>query len=276
MHDNSNSIQHNRSAWQKLVEHRHRLTRAAREEDFGNPLASIDGPGWLGGDIQGKRVLCLASGGGRQGPLYAAAGAVVTVVDFCEALLDQDREVANARGLYLKTLQTCMTDLSALGNESFDVVIHPVSTCYVPNIQQVFREVARVMRHDGIYISQHKQPASLQAAIEPAVGAKGWTLEHQYYRREPLPMVLKDNLVREPGAEEYIHSWESIVGGMCRAGFVIEDLIEPLHADNSAASPDSFAFRSGFVPPYVRIKARRKPTGESIDADNKTIWQPDL
>jgi len=267
------SIQRNRSAWQNLVQHGHRLTRAARDEDFQHPVASVDAPGWLDGNVEGKRVLCLAAGGGRQGPLYAAAGALVTVVDFCGELLDQDRQVAVDRGLYLETVQTCMTDLSVLGDAAFEIVIHPVSTCYVPEIQRVFAEVARVTCAGGLYISQHKQPASLQAALEPN-GRNGWNLEHRYYRREPLPMVLKDNLVREPGTDEYIHSWESIIGGICRAGFLIEDLIEPLHADNSAASSDSFAFRSGFVPPYVRIKARRKPSGPLEGSENKTIWQP--
>ena len=35
---------------------------------------------WFG-DLAGAPVLCLASGGGQQGPLLAAAGARVTVFD---------------------------------------------------------------------------------------------------------------------------------------------------------------------------------------------------
>jgi hypothetical protein len=42
---------------------------------------------------------------------------------------------------------------------------------------------------------------------------------------------------------------------MCRAGFVIEDLLEPNHLRDS--EPGSFGHRSQFLPPYVRIKARR-------------------
>jgi hypothetical protein len=36
---------------------------------------------WLPTDLTGKDVLCLASGGGPQGPILAAAGARVTVFD---------------------------------------------------------------------------------------------------------------------------------------------------------------------------------------------------
>jgi hypothetical protein len=54
------------------------------------------------------------------------------------------------------------------------------------------------------------------------------------------------------GTIEYLHRWEQIVGGMCRAGFVIEDLVEPMHADDTA-EPGAFGHRSRYVPPYVLI-----------------------
>ncbi|MFO0262013.1 MAG: class I SAM-dependent methyltransferase, partial [Planctomycetota bacterium] len=102
----------NRTAWQRLAEAGHRFARPARDEDFINPLASVDGPGWLGGNIRGWKVLCLAAGGGRQGPIYAAAGAEVTVVDFSSAMLELDREVAQEKGFNIRTVETSMEDLS--------------------------------------------------------------------------------------------------------------------------------------------------------------------
>src|SRR5690606_16085719 len=105
----------------------------------------------------------------------------------------------------------------------------------------------------GLYISQHKQPTSLQADVQPS--GEGYTLIHRYDRRTPLPPV-EGSLHREPGTHEYIHRWEDLVGGICRAGFVIEDLVEPRHAPPDAL-PGSCAHRSAYVAPYVRIKARR-------------------
>lgn len=35
---------------------------------------------WIG-DVSGKNLLCLASGGGQQGPIFSALGANVTVFD---------------------------------------------------------------------------------------------------------------------------------------------------------------------------------------------------
>lgn len=247
------SHSHNEKAWDERVRRRDGFTKPARDEEFANPLAVVDGCGWLGGDIRGQRVLCLAAGGGRQSALYAAAGGIVTVVDISPAMLDLDRQVAVERGLELRTVHTSMDDLRMFGAGEFDLVIHPVSTCYVPEIGPVYREVARVLRSGGLYVSQHKQPTSLQADIVPA--PRGYELVEPYYRSGPLPEVVGSRH-REAGTLEYLHRWEELIGLMCRAGFVIEDLIEPMHAKPDAA-PGQFAHRSRFVAPYVRIKARR-------------------
>lgn len=244
---------HNQHAWDQRVRNRQRFTQPAPEEDFAAPLKTVDPMGWLGGNLAGKRVLCLAAGGGRHGPLYAAAGGEVTVVDVSAAQLALDREVASQKRLTLRTIQASMDNLGMLETASFDVVIQPVSTCYVPDLAPVYREVARVTRPGGLYISQHKTPASLQADTTPS--SRGYELIEPYYRRGPLPPVV-GSLHREEGTLEYLHRWEELLGLMCRAGFVIEDLVEPLHAKADAV-PGSFAHRSRWVAPYVRVKARR-------------------
>lgn len=249
-------LQRNRAAWQKIAAAGHRFARAARDQDFADPLSSVDGPGWLGGDIRGWRVLCLAAGGGRQGPIYAAAGGEVTVVDFSPAMLELDRQVAAERGLKIRTVETSMDDLSSFRTGEFDLVIHPVSTCYLANLATVYREISRVTQVGGLYVSQHKQPTSLQASLEPDTALGHYRLLHSCYNSDPLPPVAQTNLVREPGTYEFPHRWENLLGEMCRAGFVIEDLTEPCHARSDAA-PGSFGHRSQFLPPYVRIKARR-------------------
>lgn len=261
--------QHNRRAWDKMVRQRQRFTRPAPDEDFANPLAVVDGVGWLGGDIRGQRLLCLAAGGGKHSALYAAAGAEVTVIDISPAMLELDRQVAAERKLCVRTIEASMDDMPALATGEFDIVIHPVSTCYVPAIGPVYQEVARVTRAGGLYISQHKTPASLQADVAPT--PRGYELVEPYYRDGPLPSVVGSSH-REEGTLEYLHRWEELLGLMCRAGFVIEDLLEPQHA-KEGAEPGSFGHRGRFVAPYVRIKARR--TGMAAgNVVTKTIWQP--
>lgn len=260
--------EHNRQVWDARVRSGARFTRPARDEDFRDPLAAVDAAGWLGNSIAGKDVLCLASGGGRQSALYAAAGARVTVVDISSEMLAIDRQVAAERGLEIRAVEASMDDLSAFAPAAFDIVIQPVSTCYVPSVLKVYEQVARVLRQGGLYISQHKQPVSLQTAVEP--DARGYSIVEPYYRRGPLPAV-NGSSHREGGTLEFLHRWEELLGGLCRVGFVIEDLNEPLHA-NEQAELGSLAHRSRYVAPYVRIKARR--IGQSAADNSPKVWLP--
>ena len=190
------------------------------------------------------------------------------MVDISGEMLALDRQVARERRLDVQTVQASMDNLSMLPVGHFEIVIQPVSTCYVPDVGRVYAEVARVMAAGGLYISQHKQPASLQAATEPAT--RGYELTEPYYRSGPLPDV-SGSRHRESGTLEFLHRWEQLLGGLCRAGFVIEDLIEPAHADQ-VAEPGSFAHRSRYVAPYVRIKARR--TGAAAGNSTARLWTP--
>ena len=118
----------------------------------------------------------------------------------------------------------------------------------------VFAEVARVTKPGGLYVSQHKAPASLQATIE--LGASGrYELTYPQVHDGPLPPATPSRL-REPGTHEFVHSLTALLGGICRVGFSIEDVGEPDHTA-AAAPPGSFAHRAAFLPPYLRILARR-------------------
>ena len=244
----------NRRAWDQRARQQLAHAQPATEEDFRNPWPIVDDCGWLEGRVAGRRVLCLAAGGGKHGVLFASVGAHVTVVDLSAGMLDLDRQAAARRGLKLNTVEASMDDLSALPGAAFDVVIQPVSTCYVPDLAVVYREVARVTAADGLYIAQHKQPAALQADAAP--GAHGYVMREPYYRTGPLPALLGEHGHRESGMVEFLHRWDELIGVLCRSGFVVEDLVEPRHG-RAHAETGSFAHRSFYLPPFVTIKARR-------------------
>lgn len=262
---------HNRQAWNRLVDRKSCFATAAEDSSFVDPLGTVDGLGWLGGSIAGQRVLCLAAGGGRHGPLYAAAGGEVTVMDISDGMLELDRQVAAQRRISLRVVQGTMSDLTMFRPSEFDLVIQPVSTCYVRDIGQVYRQIARVLRPAGLYISQHKSPVSLQASLtwnptaagDHAGACGGYVLQHDYYNTNPIAPVQQRTHLREPGTQEFAHRWEQVIGSLCRAGFVIEDLVEPYHAD-MASEPSSLAHRSAYIAPYVRIKARRVGEAKSM------------
>ncbi len=265
--------QNNRQAWNHLADSGSQFAKVASDAECREPLKVLDGRGWLPSSVAGLNVLCLASAGGWQAILYAVAGANVTVLDISDSMLRLDEREAGRRGLKLSLFQGSMDDLSMFGDQTFDIVHQPVSTCYVPDLKPVYREVARVLRDNGIYISQHKQPISLQ--ISHRNERQQFVIGVEYYHEGPLPRQ-QDTSYRESGSAEYLHRMEDIVGGLCRSGFVIEDLREPKRADYTV-DVTHFGYRGRFVPPYVRMKARRLPridTEKASDSTASSIWIP--
>lgn len=260
----------NRKAWDERVARRERHTAVVTEQAMKNPLKVADPDGWLG-DVRGRRVLCLASGGGMQSALLAAAGAIVTVVDLSSAMLRLDAEIAARFRLRIRTVEASMDDLSVLGPGEFERVVQPVSTCYVPDVRRVYDQVARVLQPDGIYVSQHKQPACLQTGTVLVRGA--YLISEPYFRTGRLPEAPPGSLHRESGTVEFLHRWDQLLGDLCLAGFMIQGVGEPRSGDASAA-PGTFEHRSLFVPPYVKVKAIRCGGSATEGATGPTLWMP--
>ncbi|MFM7207641.1 MAG: class I SAM-dependent methyltransferase [Planctomycetaceae bacterium] len=259
------ALDNNRRAWDRLAAEAVPLARPAVDDAFTDPRGWLGSAGpagrpWLPARLAGLDVLCLAAGGGKHGPLYAAAGARVTVFDLSPAMLALDRAVARERRIDLEVVEGSMDDLSMFAAGRFDLVVHPVSTCYLPEVADVFREVARVTRPGGLYVSQHKSPPSLQARLEP--NDRGcYELEHPQRPGAPLPAAPPSRL-RESGTREYVHSLTALLGGICRAGFTIEDVVEP-DAAGPPGGTGAAGHRAAFLPPYLRILARR-PSAAAI------------
>ena len=259
----------NQSAWNRLADGS-QFAHPATDEECQEPLKTLDGRGWLPNSVSGLDVLCLASGGGWQSILYASAGARVTVVDLSQGMLDLDSREAARRRLSVRTINASMDDLSMLQDESFDIVHQPVSTCYVPDLVRVYSEISRVLRDHGLYISQHKQPTSTQ--ITRRDERNHFVVGIEYYHTGPLPPT-EDTSYRERGTVEYLHRWDELIGGLCRTGFVLEDLREPRRADTKAPV-EHFGYRGRFIPPYVRLKARRLSRNRNQTAEAPKIWLP--
>ena len=110
----------------------------------------------------------------------------------------------------------------------------------MPSIAPVYAEVARVTRPGGIYISQHKQPTSLQ--ISHRNERHQFVVGVEYYHRGPLPRQIDDSY-RESGATEYLHRLEDLVGGLARSGLMLEDLREPVRANYKPRKADPCEMR---------------------------------
>jgi SAM-dependent methyltransferase len=229
-------LRHNREAWDREVAGGNRWTvpvgpeviARARKGDWSivlTPTRPVPAA-WLG-DVRGRRVLALASGGGQQGPVLAAAGARVTVLDASPAQLAQDRSVAEREGPDLEAVPGDMADLRAFADASFDLVVNPCSTCFAPDVRPVWREVARVLRPGGVLLAGHVNPVVF--ALDAERMAKGeLVLRHRipYSDLTSISREERERLVGPGKPLEFGHSLEDLLGGQLDAGLVLAGLLE--------------------------------------------------
>ena len=105
---------------------------------------------WLG-DIKGKRILGLASGGGQQMPIFSALGAKCSVMDISNLQLESERLVAKRENYDIEIIKADMTKRFPFDDNEFDIIFSPVSYCYVEKLEPIFKECYRVLKNGGIY-----------------------------------------------------------------------------------------------------------------------------
>lgn len=238
-----NLLDHNRRAWNQEVAKGNEWTIPAGKEAIEaaaagrvtivlTPTKPVPAE-WLG-DLRGKRILCLASGGGQQGPILAAAGARVTVFDLSDEQLSRDRAAAALYHLPIQTIQGNMQDLSAFADGSFDLIVHPISNCFIDSIRPVWRECYRVLQAPGILLAGFMNPLVYMLDWEEAeqTGRPEIKRAIPYSDLDSLSPEAKQKFVEEHLPFEFGHSLSDQIGGQIEAGFVLagfyEDKGEPL------------------------------------------------
>src|SRR5512134_1589011 len=183
--------------------------------------------------LQGADVLCLASGGGQQGPVLAAVGANVTVLDNSPAQLKQDQLVAERETLPLRTVEGDAADLSAFADESFDLVFNPVSTPFMPDVRTVWKECYRVLRHGGILMTGFMNPVHYIFDLYKAdEGSLEVAHSIPYSDLTSIPKEDLDELIEKGLPVEFGHGLTDLLGGQCDAGFSITDMYEDYMLDS--------------------------------------------
>lgn len=177
--------------------------------------------------MHGLKILGLACGGGQQGPVFAAAGAEVTIFDNSPAQLARDREVAEREGLIIQTVQGDMRDLSAFEPESFDLVFHPVSNLFIHEIRPVWQEAYRVLRQGGTLLAGFMQPHFYIFDLEEMENG-GLVVKHRIPYSD-LDTFGLEQLEKEDRPAEFGHSFTDQLAGQTEAGFVIIGLYEDRH-----------------------------------------------
>jgi SAM-dependent methyltransferase len=211
------------------------------------------------GDVDDKDVLCLAGGGGQQSVGFALLGAHVTVLDLDAGQLDRDREAAAERGFSFRLEQGDMRDLGRFEAASFDVVWHPYSINFIPDIEPVVSGVARVLRDGGTYVMMMANPFASGIGT-PDWNGEGYVLSQPYVDGAPYdapdePWVHESD-VEVPPSHEYRHTLGSVVRTLVEAGLTIRRIDEEI---GSGGAPGSWDHLRAVLPPWLTLWCAREP-----------------
>jgi SAM-dependent methyltransferase len=254
-------LEHNRLAWNSESAGRGpwsipvepEVIRAARAGDWSvvlTPKRPVP-QAWLG-EIRGKEILGLASGGGQQMPVLAAVGAKVTSFDLSEEQLARDREVAEREGLEIRYVRGDMADLSVFPDASFDLVFHPISNVFVPDLSAVWREAFRVLRPGGELLAGFMNPMYFLFDHDQAERSGMLVVKYKLPYSEPASLDAEGRRRWQEGgiAYQYGHSLETQIGGQADAGFAIVGLYEDGWSDAATAL-------NRYAPVAIATRARK-------------------
>lgn len=211
----------NEEGWEWGVPIGHEDFLRARQGDW-NVLLTPTKPvprEWFG-EIKGKRLLGLASGGGQQMPVFAAAGAICTVLDYSRSQLESERMVSQREGYAIEIVQADMTKPLPFEDGAFDLIFHPVSNCYIEQVEPVWWECARVLKKGG----------ALLAGFDNGVNFVYDDDEKEMRYKLPFNPLRDEKLyeesVRNDWGIQFSHTIEEQIGGQLRAGLRLTDIYQ--------------------------------------------------
>ena len=210
--------------WGRPIDHETYLAaQAGRWDVLLTPTKPVP-HAWFG-DLAGKKVLGLASGGGQQMPIFAALGARCTVLDYSEEQLNSERLVARREGYDMEIVRGDMTKPLPFPDETFDLIFHPVSNCYVREVKPIWRECWRVLKTGGRLLSGTDHFVNyLVDESETAV-----------VNRLPFDPVANEDQRRQleqtDSGMQFSHTLEEQINGQLEAGFTLLALYEDTNGE---------------------------------------------
>ena len=147
----------------------------------------------------------------------------------------KDQDVADREHLALQCVRGDMTDLSDFSPERFDLIFHPISNTFVPDVVQVWRECNRALKNGGVLLSGFMNPSFFLFDHEEAKAHGVLSVKYRLPYADPDSLQGDARLRwQESGhAAEFSHSLESQIGGQIASGFVLTGLYEDYWSDEA-------------------------------------------
>ncbi|MCL9780030.1 class I SAM-dependent methyltransferase [Vibrio sp. S4M6] len=239
--ENQNVIEHNSLVWDGFAKEEGDWSKPVLKEvieqaKLGNWAVHITKTplktSWLPKDIKGKNVLCLASAGGQQAPVLAAAGAKVTVYDISQEQLAKDEFVAQRDGLTLETIKGDMRDLFIFADQTFDYIISPISNLYISELKGLWQECYRVLKVNGVLLTSFYNPVLFVFDKDTSLAEQGILRPKYRLPYSDISSLGTEELQQKISKQEAIvfgHTLTEQIGLQTDAGFLIAGFYEDDH-----------------------------------------------
>jgi SAM-dependent methyltransferase len=179
--------------------------------------------------LKDAKLLGLASGGGQQMPVFASIGADCTVLDLSDRQLESERIAAKREGYAINIVKADMTKPLPFENESFDIIFHPVSNCYIEDVQHVWNECCRILRKGGVLLSGLDNGINFLFEDENPL-----TITNKL-PFNPLKSPEKmQKWIDEGYGVQFSHTFDEQISGQLKAGFVITGAYEDYNGGQDA------------------------------------------
>lgn len=199
------------------------------------------------GDLSGKRVLDLGCGAGRNAIAVSRGGARTIAVDPDADNVAAARAAIDAADVKVELHQAPLAELAFLRADTIDAALSVWSLTRTEDLGRVFRQVHRVLRTERPYVIALPHPAF--ALLDPG---------------DPDPLRIRRSAFDvtpfgpgDPRAGTYARSFGALFTELGRAGFRVDQVLEPAPATAGARSPH-WSSAMERVPATLIIRARKE------------------
>lgn len=199
---------------------------------------------WFG-NLQGKKVLGLASGGGQQLPIFTALGAECTLLDYSREQCQREEQVAKREGYAITVIQADMTKPLPFEDGAFDLIFHPVSNCYVEKVEPIFRECYRVLKKGGIFLGGYD--LGINYIFDESETKIIYSLPFNPLKDQRL----YDDSIKNDWGIQFSHTSEEQIGGQLKAGFRLLDLYEDTNGEG--------VLHDHHIPGFIATRCVKEP-----------------
>jgi ubiquinone/menaquinone biosynthesis C-methylase UbiE len=212
------------------------------------PLCAGEKELQLLGDVENRKVLEIGCGGGQNSFVLTQWGAHVTALEPSRGQLNYARQLNEGVERGFNLIQGRAEDLSMFRKESFDLVLSSLSLDYVPDIEEVFRQVYRILLPGGSFVF---------SMIHPLMNFAGWYMmddpdTHTFENYFEMRGLRHSGWDFQDGTQEeissYQHTLEELFSALVDQGFSVSNILEPRPYDLELLGKENW----GQIPYFYR------------------------